>query len=205
VGRKKEAVSAGTAIAEAREGYGYSIRELARRAGVSAGQISRMESGEVQRPAVETLVSLARALDRNPVPLMIAAGHISGSEARGHLARLTDEGSELAEAWQSEHDREQLDRMRAAVSEPSSDESTLRRVAQEIFLTAETEETLWHDAYLALPAQGTQAEALRELVSAWPLVNAERRERILEYVRDQVDLSRAEFDREVAAHDGGER
>jgi transcriptional regulator with XRE-family HTH domain len=196
-------VSAATAIALARDGYGYSIRELSRRAGVSAGQISRLESGEVQRPAVETLVALARGLDRNPLPLMIVAGHISAAEARGHLVRLLAEGSECASAWDSAQHREQLDQMRAAAADSSTEEQTLRLVAQKIFLTAETEETLWHDAYLALPAQGAEAEALRELIGAWPLVSGARRERVLEYVRDQVALSRAEFQQEMQTQDGG--
>jgi transcriptional regulator with XRE-family HTH domain len=203
--RTEDDVSAGTAIALARDGYGYSIRELSRRAGVSAGQISRLESGEVQRPAVETLVALARAVDRNPLPLLIVGGHISGSEARGHLGRLLAEGSEFAQAWGSAQDRQELDRMRTAVTDSSTDEQTLRAVAQKLFLTAETEETLWHDAYLALPAQGNEAEALRDLIGAWPLMNPTRRVRVLEYVRDQVALSRVEFQQEMQALDGGDK
>lgn len=202
--KHEDDVSTATAIALARDGYGYSIRELSRRSGVSAGQISRLESGEVQRPAVETLVALARALDRNPLPLLIVGGHIAPAEARGHLAQLLGEGTEFAMAWESTHESERLDRLRAAATDASTDEQTLRRVAQQIFLTAETEQTLWHDAYLALPAQGNEAEALRELISAWPLVSATRRDRVLEYVRDQVALSRAQFQQEMQALDGGD-
>src|SRR4051795_12561144 len=119
---QRETVSAGAAISLARQAYGYSIRALARRSGVSAGQISRLESGEVQRPAVETLVALARGLDRNPVLLMIVAGHISGDEARGHLTRLLADGSEFAMAWEYGPADDSLRQMRAAAANTSIDE-----------------------------------------------------------------------------------
>ena len=52
-----------------REGHGIGVRELSRRSGVAAPQISRLERGEVKKPTVETLVSLARAFEGNPARL----------------------------------------------------------------------------------------------------------------------------------------
>lgn len=186
-------------ITDAREVRSLSIRELGRRAGVSAGQISRIESGEVQRPAVETLVALARALDCNPVPLMIVAGHVTGDEARERLAHFVADESELASEWLHAGDAAGLKRMQRIIGDSKSSPADIRGVAADVFLTAETEETLWHDAYLALPTQGEGAEELRELVSAWPSVDASRRARVLEFVRDQVALSRADFANEVGS------
>lgn len=45
------------------------------------------------------LVTLARALDRNPLPLLILAGHISGDEARIALEPMLRDGAELPEEW----------------------------------------------------------------------------------------------------------
>ena len=52
-------------IREARVRARLSMRGLARRSGLSAAQISRIEAGEVEWPAAETLVKLAKALDRD--------------------------------------------------------------------------------------------------------------------------------------------
>jgi len=109
---------------EARLRAGLSMRGLARRSGLSAAQVSRIEAGEVERPVAETLVRLAKALDRDAQLLLVFAGHIRGARARqllreaikalpepgsaehaGALARLEAEGErehrlrdELAEA-----------------------------------------------------------------------------------------------------------
>ena len=71
----------GETIRRAREGFGFSIRELGRRTGVSAAQLSRIEAGQVEQPSIDTLVAVARGLDRNPKPLLIVSGHIGRDEA----------------------------------------------------------------------------------------------------------------------------
>lgn len=53
-----------------------SMRELARRSGLSAAQISRIEGGEVGQPSAETLTRIALALDRDAELLLIAAGRV---------------------------------------------------------------------------------------------------------------------------------
>jgi transcriptional regulator with XRE-family HTH domain len=67
---------------EARVRARLSMRGLARRSGLSAAQISRIEAGEVERPVAETLVKLAKALDRDAQLLLVFAGHIRGARAR---------------------------------------------------------------------------------------------------------------------------
>jgi transcriptional regulator with XRE-family HTH domain len=57
------------------------MREVGRRSGLSAAQISRIEAGLVESPTFETLTALATALDRDPQLLLIAVGRIVGDEA----------------------------------------------------------------------------------------------------------------------------
>jgi transcriptional regulator with XRE-family HTH domain len=85
---------------EARVRAGISMRGLARRSGLSAAQISRIEAGEVERPVAETLVKLAKALDRDAQLLLVFAGHIKGARAR-QLLRPAIEA--LPEADGAEH------------------------------------------------------------------------------------------------------
>jgi transcriptional regulator with XRE-family HTH domain len=130
---------------EARVRAGLSMRGLARRSGLSAAQVSRIEAGEVERPVAETLVKLAKALDRDAQLLLVFAGHIRGARARqlllqaieavpepgraGHadaLARLEAEG---------EHERrlrEELGNAEAALAQARRDVDEAReRVAAE--------------------------------------------------------------------------
>ena len=85
---------------EARARAGLSMRGLARRSGLSAAQISRIEAGEVERPVAETLVKLAKALDRDAQLLLVFAGHIRGARA-GQLLREAIEA--LPEPGRAEH------------------------------------------------------------------------------------------------------
>jgi transcriptional regulator with XRE-family HTH domain len=80
-------------LKRARELEGLSIRELARRSGISAAQISRIESGGVT-PSMETLAKLAVALDRPPEPLFIFAGYrglADPAQALAEIRRLLEE------------------------------------------------------------------------------------------------------------------
>ena len=74
------------------------MRELARRSGLSAAQISRIEAGNVETPTIETLTSLSRALDRDPQLLLVALGRISSDEAVGLVLRAFSQlGSSAAQ------------------------------------------------------------------------------------------------------------
>jgi transcriptional regulator with XRE-family HTH domain len=85
---------------EARVRAGLSMRGLARRSGLSAAQISRIEAGEVERPVAETLVKLAKALDRDAQLLLVFAGHIRGARARQLLRQAIEA---LPEPSRTEH------------------------------------------------------------------------------------------------------
>ena len=98
---------------EARVRAGLSMRGLARRSGLSAAQVSRIEAGEVELPAAETLVKLAKALDRDAQLLLVFAGHIRGARARQLLRQAIEalpEPAEHADALarlEAEDEREQ--------------------------------------------------------------------------------------------------
>jgi transcriptional regulator with XRE-family HTH domain len=84
----------------ARVRAGLSMRGLARRSGLSAAQISRIEGGEVERPVAETLVKLAKAVDRDAQLLLVFAGHIRGARARQLLRQAIEA---LPEPGRAEH------------------------------------------------------------------------------------------------------
>jgi transcriptional regulator with XRE-family HTH domain len=85
---------------KARVRAGLSMRGLARRSGLSAAQVSRIEAGEVERPVAETLVRLAKALDRDAQLLLVFAGHIRGARARQLLREAIEA---LPEPGRAEH------------------------------------------------------------------------------------------------------
>jgi transcriptional regulator with XRE-family HTH domain len=85
---------------EARVRAGLSMRGLARRSGLSAAQVSRIEAGEVEQPVAETLVKLAKALDRDAQLFLVFAGHISGARARQLLRQAIEA---LPEPGRAEH------------------------------------------------------------------------------------------------------
>src|SRR6266542_3646317 len=87
---------------EARVRAGLSMRGLARRSGLSAAQVSRIEAGEVERPVAETLVKLAKALDRDAQLLLVFAGHIGGARARQLLRQAIEALPEPGRAEQAD-------------------------------------------------------------------------------------------------------
>jgi transcriptional regulator with XRE-family HTH domain len=89
-------------IKDARLRARLSMRGLARRSGLSAAQISRIEAGEVERPVAETLVKLAKALDRDAQLLLVFAGHIEGARARQLLRQAIEALPEPGRAEQAE-------------------------------------------------------------------------------------------------------
>jgi transcriptional regulator with XRE-family HTH domain len=98
LGQRLTQVTMAEVVKEARVRARLSVRALARRSGLSAAQISRIEAGEVERPVAETLVKLARALDRDAELLLIFAGHIRGARARQLLRQVIEDPPELGRA-----------------------------------------------------------------------------------------------------------
>jgi hypothetical protein len=126
------------------------------------------------------LVTIARALDRNPLPLLILAGHISGDEARIALEPMLREGAELPEEW-GEWASCSLAEARILLRKPDSGEAELRRLAADVFAVAETDETLWDESHTLLLAHGERD--LLQLVGIWRFVRGKRRQQLLDYAR----------------------
>ena len=87
---------------------------------------------------------------------------------------------------------ERLVEARELLADPMSSPDELRRPAGEVFTTAETEETLWWDSWLAPLLHQAGGNELRELVENWQHLTAPRRARLLEFACDQAELSLAE-------------
>jgi transcriptional regulator with XRE-family HTH domain len=138
---------------EARLHAGLSMRALARRSGLSAAQVSRIEAGEVERPAAETLVKLAKALDRDAQLLLVFAGHIRGARAR-QLLRQAIQG--LPEPGRAEH--------ADALARLEAEDARERRLREEL---AEAEG--------ALAQARRDLDEVRERVAAEPLRETHQR------------------------------
>src|SRR5207302_1023427 len=130
-----------------------SMRGLARRSGLSAAQISRIEAGEVERPVAETLVKLAKALDRDAQLLLVFAGHIGGARARQLLRQAIEALPEPGKAEQAD-----------ALARLEAEDEREQRLGEEL---AEAERAL-----------ATAQHAAGERVAAEPL--REARERLRE-------------------------
>jgi transcriptional regulator with XRE-family HTH domain len=130
---------------EARVRTGLSMRALARRSGLSAAQVSRIEAGEVERPVAETLVKLAKALDRDAQLLLVFAGHIRGARARQLLRQAIEalpEPAEHADALarlEVEDEREQ--RLREELADAERALATAQHAAGERVAAAPLRET----------------------------------------------------------------
>jgi transcriptional regulator with XRE-family HTH domain len=171
---------------------GLSVRELARRADVSAAQVSRIESGRVRKPSREIIVALARALNRNPLPLIILAGHLDVEEARSALAPLFRHGAELPELW-GDWARYDLETIRRLLTEPDRPSiEWLRAIAADVFRVEESDETLWDDSHALAMARGEDATELRELMNIWRYIGGHRHQ-LLEYGRALRQLADLEF------------
>jgi transcriptional regulator with XRE-family HTH domain len=188
----------GETIRRAREGFGFSIRELGRRAGVSAAQLSRIEAGHVEQPSIETLVAVARALDRNPTPLLIVSGHIGRDEALATLRPMfrehhaaeydPDVDSELVDDW-AHGWQERLDEARSLLAQDEPDEQALRALAADVFVTYETEETMWWGSFLGPLLAEHGGEELHEHVRLLLALPLERRAKVTDYAQEQVRLA----------------
>ena len=137
---------------EARVRAGLSMRGLARRSGLSAAQVSRIEAGEVERPVAETLVKLAKALDRDAQVLLVFAGHIRGARARQLLREAIEA---LPEPGRAEH-ADALARLEAEAERE-------RRLREELA-----------DAEAALAEAERDLDEARERVAAEPPLRAAR-------------------------------
>jgi transcriptional regulator with XRE-family HTH domain len=138
---------------EARLRAGLSMRGLARRSGLSAAQVSRIEAGEVERPVAETLVKLAKALDRDAQLLLVFAGHIRGARARQLLRQAIEAVPEPGSAEHAE-----------ALARLEAEGEREQRLREELA-----------DAEVALAQAQRELDEARERVAAEPLRAAQAR------------------------------
>ena len=195
----------GQAVRQARNALRLSVRELARRADIPHTQISRIESGQIKKPSREALVSIAKALEQNPMPLLILAGHLDRDEARAALRPFFREGAELVEDWRhwegvgkSASDLT-LARAQTVVRDPKATEDQLARVAAELFGYYETVETEWDDSYVLAAAHGRPKDQaqLREFLEVWGYIGSDLRDRWLMYGRRLREIADLEWQAEV--------
>ena len=165
-------------IKEARVRARLSMRGLARRSGLSAAQVSRIEAGEVERPVAETLVKLAKALDRDAQLLLVFAGHIRGARARQLLRQAIEALPEPGRAEYSD-----------ALARLEAEDERERRLREEL---AEAERALTE-------AQRDLDEARfeGERVAAGPLREAHERLREVGMLAQRRAVEVAEKRREV--------
>lgn len=182
--------SVGQVVQDARRKAGLRMKDLGVRAQISGAQISRIEAGITERPSRNTLIALARALDRDPTPLLVIADHLTSEEARSALGGKLRDGAELVEEWN--YWDEDVSAARSVLDDPEAPADQIKAIAAQIFATPETEETLWHDAYIGMAAKSEDAHELRELVQQWPYLTPQRRSKVLDFARDQADLARRE-------------
>lgn len=188
-------------LRKARQGHGLSLRELARRSGISPAQVSRIESGDVAQPSAQTLISLAQALDRNPAPLLIVSTHIDLPEARMVLLEMFRPNvgteydpkidSELVDDWTHSGRKREIEHARKLLAHDHPKEDALRKLAGEVFLTTETAETLWRDSFIESLAHRAEDDDLVQLLALWQTLPRERRAKLLDYASEQAELARA--------------
>jgi transcriptional regulator with XRE-family HTH domain len=187
----KEALTVAAAIKRARGTS--SIRRLANESGVSAGQISRIEAGEVARPSLETLMAISRGLNSNPLPILVLSGHVDEAEARRQLAELFGDASEIEDEWGAE----ETQRARNVLADPASSFEEVRRIASDLFAGEPLYETTWDESHL-LMASAAGSASLRTLAQLWSQLTPERQDKALDFLRDQAQLSRQETSADAA-------
>jgi len=184
-----------TIAAAIKQVRGKSMRDLANRAGLSVAQISRIEAGQVGQPSAETLVSIAKAEWRNPMPLLILAGHIDDGEARQWLRSVLAPETEVHADWTG-HDPASVAAAQAVIDDENAPTVELHRLAFDLFVGEPLVETEWDSSLAALGAATTDA-GQRRLINLFGQLTPERREQMLAALEDQVTLSRIEMHREV--------
>jgi transcriptional regulator with XRE-family HTH domain len=178
-----------------RQARGSSMRQLAAKSGLSPAQISRIESGQVQQPAPATLVALARALWLNPMPLLILAGHIPDDEARNWIKNVLEPGTEVYLDWHG-HNPLSVIAARRTVEDENAPQEEIHRLAFDLFVGEPMVETEWDSSMAMLGVTETDSDQ-RQLVNLFAQLTAERRERTLANIKDQVTLSRLEIHRDA--------
>jgi transcriptional regulator with XRE-family HTH domain len=159
-----------------------SLRSLARETGVSAGQLSRIESGETTRPAIKTLLALAPALDLHPSLLFALAGHLDPYSARRELAALVDESrDELIEEYDDAGDY--ADELLAR-AEALRDDDAVRDLAMELATLVTRPVGNPPELVGLAPSGAGDRPLLTDVIARWEQMSPDRRWRLHEIAKD---------------------
>lgn len=77
---KKQALRLGKFLLRSRQAAGYSARELAERADLTAATIVRIENGQYRTPQAESLAQMAHALDISVHEVFERAGYMTNDD-----------------------------------------------------------------------------------------------------------------------------
>ena len=162
-----------------------SVRELSRRSGISAGQISRIENGETKQPSPKTLQALANGLV-DPTLLLIVAGYLPEDDGVDYMEGLTISMGDARDSLDETVNRlfEDIGYADEVAEDPKKAAAYLSLRSQSLNLNVN-----W-DADVNLDAP--EKQAIREISAAWPALTQERKNLILALVSDQEVLSRLE-------------
>ena len=86
----------GSVLRDARSRARLTLREVERRAGISNGYLSLIESGQVQQPAPRYLHALADAYGVSYSLLMELAGHVAPTPTPDHAGEAADDLGDLS-------------------------------------------------------------------------------------------------------------
>jgi transcriptional regulator with XRE-family HTH domain len=167
-----------------------SLRALARETGISAGQLSRIESGETARPAIKTLNALATALDLNPSLLLALASHLDLYSARRELSALvTDSRDELVEEYEDEG--EYADKLQAQ-AEALRDDDAVRELAMELATLVTGPVGAPPELIAQAPPRAADRQLLTDVIECWEQMSPDRRWRLFQSAKDFATASKEE-------------
>lgn len=148
-----------------RERQGLSMRQLAEKSGVSAAEISRIESGFRQKPSPDLLRALAPALGVPYNTLMVEAGYLERVvEHAGHSEHLFhDEDGALADVYShsraiNEKDQDLLRVMSRAAGELTPEDLTALKAVIQSFLAPDSAEAAALRTVAKSLAQGMETQ-----------------------------------------------
>lgn len=182
-------------LAYVRRDAGLGVRELSRRSGVDAAQISRIESGKVAAPEYRTLVALARALGRSELALEVLA-RPEGGDAPGLIGSINDEELAALRLATRRWKAQQWKKLCAGVVANQDKDAPMptaellafaRDALVHLDVTSYVVDTLTSSVFSEVGFE------IEPVVSGWLTLTNERKQKVLSYIAEQGRLS--ELDR----------
>lgn len=98
---------------------GLSINEVARRSGIDAGSVWRIEQGKIAKPRVKSIIAIGRVLEINPIELFTAVGWLTSDDLPDLGTYLTTKYADLP-ATAVENAERYIDTLRTPPAHPTS-------------------------------------------------------------------------------------